>query len=163
MATKKMNKLNSGIITSLHAQQFTQKKIIIDINKKDFEVLLDEKFSIVKLQKLMFEFIENHQYLQDANNGVKINYYMFLIIKYFSDIDMVKTLSFEDQIKMLNELIDLEIYEKLSGAFPQEEITKAFEFIKKFADKVEQFAKENKDVEEIKEILKDEINQSEMS
>jgi hypothetical protein len=161
MATKKINKLNSGIITSLHALKFTQKKIIIDIYNKDYEVLLDEKFSIVKLQTLMCEFIENFKYLQDASYGVKINYYMFLIIKYFSDIDITKTESFEDQIKALNAFIDLEIFEKISNAFQPEEVTKAFEFIKKFADRVEQFVKENKNVDEIKEILKDEINKSE--
>jgi hypothetical protein len=155
----KINKLNSGIILSANAKEFTQKKIILNISGKDYEVLVDEKFKPTKLQQMIIEGITNQKYLTDVDDAVKLAYYTFLIVKHFTDVDVAKVESFEEQIRVLNAMIDLEIFQTIVDAFPVSEIEKCSEFVKKFVERVEEFAKENKSLNEVIDLVKEEVKE----
>jgi len=154
----KTNKLTSSAILQGYSKEFVQKKVVISINGKDYEVLVDQKFRVSKINKLIVESLDNFKNLKDVDESVKIGYFMFLIIKHFSDIDIVKADKFEDQIRVSNAMLDLEIFEKIINAFPENELKKINEYMLKFAERMDDFVKDNKSVEELKEIINKEIN-----
>jgi hypothetical protein len=156
----KVKKLNSSIILQEYSKEFIQKQVIITVGGKDYEVLVDQKFRNTVLQTMVLEALNNYKYLEGLDEGVKLSYYMFQMIKHFTDIDIAKTDNFEDQIRVLNAMIDLGIFETITNAFPENEINKASEFIKKFGKRIEEFVKENKNLDEVKKMIESEIKES---
>lgn len=152
----KMNKLTSGIIKNTYSKNFTQKKVILDIGGKDYEVLIDEKFRTSKLQAMILEALQNIGSLKEYGESVTTSYYLFLMIKYFSDIE-VETESIEEQIKLLNQMIDLEIFEKVINSFPESEIQRTNQFIKKFAERVTELSNDKQGLEDIKNLIGEEL------
>ena len=152
----KINKLTSGIIKNTYSKNFTQKKVILDIGGKDYEVLIDEKFRTSKLQAMILEALQNIGSLKEYGESVTTSYYLFLMIKYFSDIE-VETESIEEQIKLLNQMIDLEIFEKVINSFPESEIQRTNQFIKKFAERVTELSNDKQGLEDIKNLIGEEL------
>lgn len=153
----KINKLTSGIIKNTYSKNFTQKKVILDISGKDYEVLIDEKFRTSKLQAMILEALQNIGSLKEYGESVTTSYYLFLMIKYFSDIE-VETENIEEQIKLLNQMIDLEIFEKVINSFPESEIQRTNQFIKKFAERVTELANDKQGLEDIKNLIGEELD-----
>lgn len=143
----KTNKLRAEIITSTHKKEFTKKKIVLNIGGKDYEVLIDDKFQATKMQKMIIEAITNYKKLESVDDSVKLSYFMFLIIKYFSDIDLTKTENFDEQLRVLTAMLDLDIFEPIISAFPEEEIKKLNAFIDKFTTRVTESSEQNKSTE----------------
>jgi hypothetical protein len=152
----KVNKLSSGTILSAYSKEFNQKKITLSIGKTNYEVLVDEKFKPSKLQKMIVEALTNFNALKEYDEGVKLSYYMFLLIKHFTDIDIAQTDNLEEQIRILNAMVDLEIYEPLVNSFDKAEIQKATEYMKKFSERIAELAKDN-NINDIKSIVESEI------
>lgn len=152
----KINKLTSGIIKNTYSKNFTQKKVILDIGGKNYEVLIDEKFRTSKLQAMILEALQNIGSLKEYGESVTTSYYLFLMIKYFSDIE-VETESIEEQIKLLNQMIDLEIFEKVINSFPESEIQRTNQFIKKFAERVTELSNDKQKLEDIKNLIGEEL------
>jgi hypothetical protein len=153
----KINKLTAGIIKNTYSKEFTQKKIILNIADKDYEVLIDEKFKTSKLQSMLLEAMQNISKLKEYDDAVTTSYYMFLMIKYFTDIDLAQTEDFAEQINILNAMIDLEIFEKVLNSFPESEFERTNQFIRRFADRLTELTKDTKNLEEIKNIIGDEV------
>jgi hypothetical protein len=152
----KINKLTSGIIKNTYSKNFTQKKVILDIGGNNYEVLIDEKFRTSKLQAMILEALQNIGSLKEYGESVTTSYYLFLMIKYFSDIE-VETESIEEQIKLLNQMIDLEIFEKVINSFPESEIQRTNQFIKKFAERVTELSNDKQGLEDIKDLIGEEL------
>ena len=152
----KINKLTSGIIKNTYSKNFTQKKVILDIGGKNYEVLIDEKFRTSKLQAMILEALQNIGSLKEYGESVTTSYYLFLMIKYFSDIE-VETESIEEQIKLLNQMIDLEIFEKVINSFPESEIQRTNQFIKKLAERVAELSNDKQKLEDIKNLIGEEL------
>jgi hypothetical protein len=155
----KITKLNSSAILQGHSKQFIQEELTITINGKDYKVLIDQKFRPTKLNELILELLNNFENINKLNEAVKISYFMFLVIKYFSDVDVAKCEKFEDQIRVLNAMLDLEIFDKIINAFPEDELKKVNEYMIKFGERMDEFLKDNKNIEELKDIIEKEIKQ----
>jgi len=150
---KSNKQLTSSILLQEQSKLFVQRKVIITINKKDYEVLVDQKFRPTKLNELIVEAITNYDNFKELNESVKVSYLMFLAIKYFTNLEVAKTDTLEDQIRVLNAMLDLEIFDKILGEFAESELEKINEYMLKFNDKIDQFVKDGKSVEYLKEVF----------
>jgi len=151
----KVNKLTSSILLQEQSKLFVQKQVIVNINKKDYEVLVDQKFLPTKLNQLILESVSNYDNLKDLDESVKVSYLMLLAIKYFTNVEITKTNDFETQIRVLNALLDLEILDKILGEFPESELEKINEYMLKFNSKIDEFMKDGKGIEYLKKIMGD--------
>jgi len=151
----KVNKLTSSILLQEQSKLFVQKKVIVNINKKDYEVLVDQKFRNSKIQEMIAESLKNLAIYNDLNDSVRTSYIMFLFIKYFTNLDVAKVDNFEDQIRVLNAMIDLDIYSILVNSFPESELEKINEYMLKFNSKIDNFIKDDKNIEDLKKIFGD--------
>ena len=151
----KVNKLTSSILLQEQSKLFVQKKVNIHINNKDYEVLVDQKFLPTKLNALIMESISNYDNLKELDESVKISYLMLLAIKQFTDIEIAKTDDFEYQIRVLNSLINLEIFDKIVSEFPESELEKINDYMLKFNSKIDEFLKDGKSIEYLKEVFGD--------
>jgi len=146
-------KLTSSILLQEQSKLFVQRKVIININKKDYDVLVDQKFRPTKLNELIVEAITNYDKFKELDESVKVSYLMFLAIKYFTNLEIAKTDTLEDQIRILNAMLDLEIFDKLLSEFPESELEKINDYMLKFNDRIDEFIKDGKSVEYLKEII----------
>ena len=149
----KVNKLTSSILLQEQSKLFLTKKVIVNINKKDYEVLVDQKFLPTKLNQLILESVSNYDNLKNLDESVKVSYLMLLAIKYFTNVEITKTNDFETQIRVLNALLDLEILDKILGEFPESELEKINDYMLKFNSKIDEFMKDGKGIEYLKKIM----------
>jgi hypothetical protein len=132
MTTKKVKpvvkQLNSDLIQSLHDDMFQQEKLKVEIKGTIHEILVDKKFQNTKMYDLMIEFVtklQNNKIVEDL--GAQQEYFLFLIIKYFTNISIADTNDFETQIKIYRQLTDLEIAQKVFKIFKKSEMDKVIE------------------------------------
>ena len=149
----KVNKLTSSILLQEQSKLFVQRKVIIHINKKDYDVLVDQVFLPTKLNALIMESISNYENLKDLDESVKISYLMFLAIKTFTNLDVSKTDDFKTQISVLNAMLDLEIFDKIVSEFPESELEKINEYMLKFNSNIDKFMKDEKGIEYLKKFM----------
>ena len=150
---KSNKQLTSSILLQEQSKLFVQKKVNIHINKKDYEVLVDQKFLPTKLNALIMESISNYDNLKDLDESVKVSYLMLLAIKTFTNVEIAKTDDFEYQIRVLNSLINLEVFDKIVSEFPESELEKINEYMLKFNNKIDEFMKDGKSIEYLKEVF----------
>jgi len=146
-------KLTSSILLQEQSKLFVQRKVIININKKDYDVLVDQVFLPTKLNKLIMESVSNYEKIKELDESVKISYLMFLAIKQFTNLDFSKTDDFKTQISILNAMLDLEVFDKIVSEFPESELEKINDYMLKFNDKIDQFMKDGKSIEYLKKVF----------
>ena len=146
-------KLTSSILLQEQSKLFVQRKVIININKKDYDVLVDQVFLPTKLNKLIMESVSNYEKIKELDESVKISYLMFLAIKQFTNLDFSKTDDFKTQISILNAMLDLEVFDKIVSEFPESELEKINEYMLKFNSRIDQFIKDGKSIEYLKEVF----------
>jgi len=149
----KSNKLTSSILLQEQSKLFVQRKVIVTLNKKDYEVLVDQVFIPTKLNALIMESISNYDNLKDLDESVKVSYLMLLAIKTFTNVEIAKTDDFQTQIKVLNAMLDLEIFDKIIGEFPESELEKINDYMLKFNSRIDQFINDGKSIEYLKEVF----------
>ena len=139
MSTKK---LSTSALKSIHSKNFTVRKLILNIEGQDFEILVQEKFRFSLLQNIISDLIEAKKQLINIDQAFDYgNYVIFLLIKYFTDISITKTCdSFAKEIEMLNIMLDLEIVEPILACFDKEEVQKINGYIKKMSDNMKEFS-----------------------
>ena len=153
----KSNKLTSSILLQEQSKLFVQRKVIITINKKDYEVLVDQKFLPTKLNQLILESVSNYDNLKDLDESVKVSYLMFLTIKTFTNVEIAKTDDFQTQIRVLNAMLDLEIFDKIISEFPESELEKINDYMLKFNSRIDEFMKDGKSIEYLKKMMDDSL------
>lgn len=137
-------KLTVNSLKSQDARQYTKKELIIN----DYKVLIDEKFRPTTIQRLLFEFMEKYQYMQENNMQMNvIEYLPILLIKYFTSLDIPDDL--ETQLKIYELLVDNDYFEPIYNAFPKEEISKIYEIAKKMRENSDELVKQFKDNPEL--------------
>lgn len=150
MPKAKTNKLNAGIITQTRDKQFTKRKLTFLIDSKNYEVTVDEKLSVMKLMRMLLELAEKVKYMYDINQVMEIpNYMVYLIIKYFTDIDCAKVDSFEEQINVFSAMMDLDIIQPILDVIPEDEMKKIGEYSKRLTKNIEKFDKQVEDNPEL--------------
>ena len=150
---KSNKQLTSSILLQEQSKLFLQKQVIITVNKKDYEVLVDQIFIPTKLNALIMESISNYDNLKELDESVKISYLMFLAIKTFTNVEIAKTDDFQTQIRILNAMLDLEIFDKILGEFPESELEKINDYMLKFNDRIDEFIKDGKSIKYLKEVF----------
>ena len=146
-------KLTSSILLQEQSKLFVQRKVIININKKDYDVLVDQVFLPTKLNKLIMESVSNYEKIKELDESVKISYLMFLAIKQFTNLDVSKTDDFKTQISILNAMLDLEVFDKIVSEFPESELEKINDYMLKFNDRIDEFIKDGKSIKYLKEVF----------
>lgn len=156
MATKKSNKLTSSNLKQIHSKTFTSKIIHIDIEGTIYDVKVDERFKISKIQTLISELIEKQKYFTDIEEVFSIiNFVPFLIIKYFSDIDVAKVEDFSEQLRVFEIMIDLGVAEKILESMPETEMQKINTYIAKATDNVKKLTSDKDAMQEIEGLFAD--------
>ena len=151
---EKTKKLTSGNILSLHSKTFTQKAIHLDIEGTTYTVLIDTKFKPSKIQELIMELAEKQQQITKFSDIFNISYYAnFLIIKYFTDIEVAKVNDFDKQIRVFKAILDLEIFDKIVESFDQAELDKVNKYIKKAGDNLKKLESDPEAMEDINQIM----------
>jgi hypothetical protein len=130
----KNKKLNLNAIKNASQKQFTTKTITILVDDQEYEVTIDQIFKLTKIEKMVMDFLKSEKVkkLEEVDESVKIAYFMFLILKKFTNVDVPNNLKFEEEINLINSLIDLGIWEEIFKYIPEEQITKVNEFMQKF-------------------------------
>lgn len=155
MAKQKNKKINSGDILSLHSKLFTQKKVILNINNQNYEVLVDEKFSVDKIQQLILEVIEMQKQIKTFDDALSLsNYSIYLIIKYFTNIELAKENDFEKQMRVYKAMLDLGIIEKVLENFDEYELNKINSYIKKVNDNIKKASNNPELMNDLTEVIK---------
>jgi len=114
---------------------------------------VDQKFRPTKLNELIVEAITNYDKFKELDESVKVSYLMFLAIKYFTNLEVAKTDTLEEQIRILNAMLDLEIFDKIVSEFPESELEKINDYMLKFNDRIDEFMKDGKSIEYLKEVF----------
>jgi hypothetical protein len=155
----KTSKLSSSAILQGYSKEFVQKKLTITIGNKDYDVLVDQKFRVTKLQEMIMEGLENYNNTKELDESVKTTYFLFLIIKHFTDIDVAKAEKFDEQIKVLKAMLDLEIFDKIVNAFPESEMKRIKDYMVKFTERVNELVNDKKSLEDLKDIVGNELKE----
>ena len=154
MAAKKVNKLTSSNLKQIHSKTFTTKLVHIDIDNKIYDIEVDECLKVSKLQALISELIEKQKYLKDIEEALSIpNYIMFLIIKYFSNIDVAKVEDFSEQLRVFEIMLDLGVAEKILESIPESEMQKINVYIKKASDNIKKVANSPESQKELADLF----------
>lgn len=152
----KPKKLTASNILSLHSKTFKQKSIFVDIEGGQYEVLIDTKFQISKIQELIAEVIEKQRELFKIQDIFDIAYYInFLLIKYFTNINLAKAEEFDKQIRVFKAMIDLGIFDQVMEAFDEKEVEKINEYLKKASENVKKLGNSPEVIEDINKMIED--------
>lgn len=159
MANKSNKKLTSSNILSLYSKTFTQKKILLEAEGQTFEVLIDTKFQPSKIQALIMELAEKYQEIKHLNDVFNISYFAnYLIIKYFTDINMAKVDGLEKSIRVFKALVDLGLFDQIIEKFDENELQKINDYINKMNNRVKEFDKNPEAIKDLEDIIKDLVN-----
>jgi hypothetical protein len=141
--TTNKKKLNMKIIENANKNQFTQKTVSVIVDGNEYDIIIDQQFKTTKIEKMVKNYLnsENREKFNELDEGAKIGYIMFLIIREFTDLEIPNNLKFEEEINLINSLIDLGVFEKIAQNIPESEIIKVNEFLQKFNENLNEIIK----------------------
>lgn len=122
-------KLTISNIQKVHKEIYSQKSIVVNVEGENYTILIDNVFATSKIQNLIIELLQNYN---STTPTLDISTYtIFLLVKYFTDIDIKDIENYEEQIKTFKVMIDLGIVNAIVESFDEKEILKIGENIKK--------------------------------
>lgn len=135
-----MGKANEFI--TLAEQSFTKRELTVtDIAGRKHRVLIQERFKKTDIIKLIEDMLQRQEYCME--NEIELPYTTLLwlgLIKYFTDIEFVKYRDkgkeIENEIRVFNALLDLDILEDIINAFAEEEMQKIIDTMKTYNEKM---------------------------
>lgn len=150
---KNNNKLDFNTIKKANDSVFTTKTLIISVDGKDYEVQIDQVFKTTKIEKMVLNFIQSEDVkeVEKLSDSTRLAFFMYLIIKNFTDLDIPDGLDLAEQLNLINSLIDLGIFEAIMKEISDSEIQKVNDYMNKFnlnLDKVIEEMKNNENVDE---------------
>ncbi len=153
---KRTNKLDLSVIKNASSKQFTTKTVCIPVDGKDYFVEIDTTFKTTKIEKMVMTFLksEDVKELEKLDESSKISYFMFMIIRNFTSIGIPENLGFAEQLNLINNLIDLGIFEKLAEHISDDEVKKVNEFMQKFNVNLDRVIEEMNNEGESEEVIK---------
>lgn len=153
--SKIIKKLDMKTLEKVCSKTFTKKKVIINAEGQDYEIVIDEKFAIDKLQNLVFELIGDSQSIIAEGFIEFVPYHtMFLILKHFTDIDVLQEVKeIKDKIRAFEIIYKLGIVEQVVNKFDENELMKVNAFIKKAKENTEASMNNKEIVQEYSDLL----------
>lgn len=125
---------------SISNKTFDRTQIIVyDLNNNPYTVQIDNHFKRTEIIKLLTEICERAEYCKKSGLGFDYNVVLhILLIKHFTDIKFHEYKSiaqtFENEIKIANCLVNLEIIEQIIQKFPAAEMQRLQDIAGEFAD-----------------------------
>lgn len=129
------NKLNLKAINKLERHTFIQKTITITIDDKEYEVKIDSAFRQTKIKDMIIKFFTSKNFKDFSeleDEGTKVLYYMFLIVKTMTDLEIPDDITLAQELNLINSLIDLGIWDAIFAEIPEGEMKKINDFLQKF-------------------------------
>jgi len=120
----KLNKLTIGTLKNAVDKKFTQRKVTVLIDKKEYSFFVDEHVDPLKLDAMAQELMEKSVYIKEHNYELSDkNYFQFLICKYLTNVEVCNTaIDFGIQIQILTYFMQLGILEKIIEVVNVDEI-----------------------------------------
>jgi len=124
--SKSSTKFNEGIVIQV-ADRFSE-IYTVEINKY---------FKTTEVQKLIVDYLASKEELPNFVSDLELikdttYLYYALLVKYFTSVPLSEDLM--ELISGVETLIDLEVFDKIVGALPQEEVERVNVLIKKMTD-----------------------------
>lgn len=155
MATKKSNKLSPSIIKQAHDKTFTQRKVTVVIDNKNYEILLDSKFTVDKIKNYLMGLTQMYQQLFEVNQILDIPVYTtFLLLKEFTDLDLSGLDSFEEAVRVVKYLDDMDALAPIINSFDQKEANRINQYVKLAQENKEQLDKNPELQKEYADLMK---------
>lgn len=155
------NKLNLKTINKAEKHTFTQKTITIPIDGKEYEVKIDTVFRQTKIQEMITKFLtsKNFQDFNVLDDAIKLSYYMFMILKNMTDLEIPEDITLAQEINLINSLIDLGIWEAIFAEISEDEINKVNKYLKKFNENLGELTKDGKGIDELVKSVGNELDE----
>ncbi len=160
--TPKLNKskLNLNVINSANQKQFTTKTVTIPVDGKDYEVIIDQVFKTTKIEKMVMSFLQSDKIkkVNELEDSIRITYVMYLVLKEFTNLDIPNSLKFEEEINLIDNLINLGIFEAIFEHIPDEEIQRVNEYMQKITTNLNKILENdgnNEMMVEMKKVIED--------
>ena len=148
---KNKNKLTVKAIKNAQKKEFIQKKVTVEIDGKEYDIMVDQKFSMSKIQAMAIEGMEKFKRFKELPDVIQLGYFSYLMLKHFTDLDLKDAKSFEDDIQMMDSLLDLGVYEKVMPEFPEEEINKINKYMNDVKDKINELTEE--EIKQLEDVM----------
>lgn len=134
-------KMKSNDILNIAKKEFAYKKLLLEINGQDYEILIQEKLNDTSITNLVTDLIERHEYCTINNiefNTIQHIYY--LLIKYFTDIkfNTYKELekSYKHELDTISALIDLEVFDQILNQFDKDTLVRIQNMFDKYSNQL---------------------------
>lgn len=124
-----VNVLNLETVKKESVQKFAQILATVQLDGKDYSMMIDTKFSNTKVNALLDDL--NKYFAQGMNKTELLDYastyISLLIMKHFSSIDVPDDI--DEALTMMKDLVDLQWFAPIIDAFDENEIVQLFEKI----------------------------------
>ena len=151
--SKNKHRLNAKLINSAIKKEEIQKTITVQIDGKNYDILVDQKFKTTKISDMVTDGVKKFKDYEELPPTVQVGFFSYLLIKYFTDLDLSVVKTFKEDIHMMNSLIDLGVFEKIVSEFPEEEISKVNEYMVNYTNKIKEFTDTEEGKQKLEELL----------
>lgn len=134
-------KMKSNDILNIARKEFAYKKLLLEINGQDYEILIQEKLNETSIASLVTDLIERYEYC--STNNIEFNtiqHIYFLLVKYFTDIkfNAYKELkkSYEHELNTISALIDLEVFDQILNQFDKDTLGRIQNMFEKYSNQL---------------------------
>ena len=128
----KSQKLTVSNIKQMHDKLFTKRKMSFMIEDTTFNYLMDEKFEVEKIKDYIIDLSTAYQEMYNIKQLFDIGIYgCFPLMKHFTDLDVSVVESYDDAVKVVKYLNNMECLETIINAFNQKEVDKIKVYMKK--------------------------------
>jgi len=158
---KVISSLTIDVLNNAIKDEFYQKEIDVVVNGTAYTVLVDNKFETTKIQALLSEMIDKQLHMNQIEDAMNLSsYIMFLVIKYFTDIEACQgEQTYESQMRVFRILLDLDIVTPIIMGIDDAEIKKLNDFMKNASNNVKEFQNNPELVKTYGEIIETIVNQ----
>lgn len=129
-------KLTTSVLNTAFNKKFSKRKVIVNVENSNYEVLVDEHVQLTKLEDLFTEVFQKYELSQKDNLGLDISIYaQVLLIKYFTDIPMTDDLG--KQLEIFIKLKDLNVLDSIMEVLNDTELNDLMpKVMKNFTSKI---------------------------
>lgn len=149
----KKGKLNTKAIKS--ANKDVQKTVTIELDGKEYEIKVDQVFKVSKMDDMVTELMTKFKNYKELPFKIQILFHNYLIIKHFTDVDLSDCKTIEDDIKVMDGLLDLGMFEKILPEFKEEELLKITDYMVTLRKKFSDLVNDEDAMKEVENIMKD--------
>lgn len=139
------NKLNQLDLIAMEQQRFKPVELTVEANGEQYSITIQKKFKDTEIARIFTELVKRSDCAREQKLDFDIlGTILILLIKHFTDIGFIKCETIEEEmeseIRALNALIDLGLFEQIVSEFDQAEIDRLSEMFEKHKDSVKRIS-----------------------